>query len=520
MLRWTVGLANGVFNIRPRESVLTLAAFILWLSVACHRNVGSPTAVPTAGTQAATAPTTLAPVVPVPNNPPSLTPRPSSTPYASSLPLPTPDEQLVESYVVQYGDTLSGIGLAFDISIAELVASNDLASENDVIHVGQTLQIPLSITRTGPQMILLPDSEVVYSPAYLGFDLEAFVSQYDGYLNHLTSPVNGTHVSAVKILEQVARQNSIGSRVLLALLEHYGGWVTQAQPHSYQALGPSNLYYDETFYLQLSWAANRISEGYYGYKRKGNFPVRFSDASRAMLPAGLNAGTVGILNVLAVNGDYDTWESDARDFLDTYRRLFGDPLALAFEPVVPISLTQPPLRLPWETGETFYYTGGPHAAYLSDTGWAAVDFAPPDIVGNCFYSGLNVTAAADGRLVLADEGEVYLDLDGDGNLETGWVLLYLHVAANEDVTHGQLVSAGTPLGYASCEGGFATSSHLHLARRYNGEWIAAGGTVPLVLSGWRFDADVGQYDGTASRDGVTKTACDCSDDTMNALVGE
>jgi LasA protease len=304
------------------------------------------------------------------------------------------------------------------------------------------------------------------------------------------------------------------------LLEHYGGWVTQSPPPLYQPLGTANPYYKESFYLQLSWAANRVNEGYYGYKGNGNLAVRFGDSSRALVPAGLNAGSAGIFNILALNGDWETWETESQDFMETYRRLFGDPLARTFEPLVPFDLTQPTLNLPWEVGGTFYYTGGPHAAYGSRSAWAAVDFAPPDIKGSCYYSQKNVTAAAQGRVYLAGPGEMYLDLDGDGNLQTGWVLLYLHVVASDEVSHGQLVTAGTPLGYASCEGGVSNSSHVHLARRFNGEWLAADGPIPLVLSGWQFRAGAGQYDGTAVRDGATKTACECWDAVMNALVGE
>jgi LasA protease len=436
------------------------------------------------------------------------------------MPLPTPQGQFYETYVVQPGDTLGGISYAFDVSIADLVELNNLETETAIIHVGQSLNVPLNVSREGPQRTLLGDSEVVLSPAYLGFDPEQFVDQQGGYLSKFTSAVNGVHTSGAGILKRVARQNSVGYRVLLALMEHYGGWVTQAQPTTYQPFGPTNPYYEESFALQAGWLANRINEGYYGYKQNGTFPVRFSDGTRAMVPAGLNAGSAGIWNVLARNCEWETWESEAEEFLETYRRLFGEPAALVFEPVIPENLTQPALRLPWEAGEVFYYTGGPHAAYLSESAWAAVDFAPPDIIGNCFYSSKNITAAADGRLVVAEDGEIYVDLDADGNLETGWVLFYLHMALNEAVAHGDVVVAGTPIGYASCEGGFATSSHLHFARLYNGEWMPADGPVPLVLSDWQFKAGIGQYDGTASRNGVTKTACDCSDDSLNALTAD
>jgi murein DD-endopeptidase MepM/ murein hydrolase activator NlpD len=436
------------------------------------------------------------------------------------MPLPTPRSPLIELYVVQPGDTLGGISQAYDLALEELMAFNGLVTESAILQIGQVLQIPLQVSRSGPPAVLLPDSEVVYSPAYLDFDVGAFVKEKGGYLAAYSEMVNGTWISGAEIVSRVARQYSVGPRVLLTLLEYYGGWVTQPQPPTYQPLGPANPYYEEGFFLQLSWVANRVNEGYYDYKRSGSVAVRFDDGSHAVVPAGLNAGSVGIQNVLAVNGDWESWETQMLAFRATYRRLFGDPFARAVEPLVPGDLTQPPLRLPWESGQTFYYTGGPHAAYGSRSAWAAVDFAPPDIKGSCYYSQKNITAAADGRVFVGDTGETYLDLDGDGNLQTGWVLLYLHVIARDDVTHGQLVLAGAPLGYASCEGGISNSSHLHLARRYNGEWMAADGPVPLVLSGWQVQAGLAQYDGTMVRGGVTKTACECWDEVMNAVAGE
>jgi LasA protease len=494
-----------------------LAFIVIMLTVSCHRNAPSPSRTPQT-TEGVVAPdsATVAPGAPIPTSQPDVSP----TPYASAMPLPTPQGELFEAYVVQPGDTLGGISLAFDVSINELVDLNGLESEAAIIHVGQTLQVPVTVARSGPQTILLPDSEVVLSPTYVGFNTEDFVQQQGGYLADFTAPVDGVHVSGAQIIDRVARQNSVGPRVLLALMEHYGGWVTQPQPSSYQPFGPANAYHDESFLLQVGWGANQVNEGYYGYKRRGDFPVSFSDGSRAMVPNGVNAGSAGIWNILAANANWETWEAESADFMDTYRRLFGDPETRVFEPIVPSDLVQPALQLPWDEGATFYYTGGPHAAYYNGTAWAALDFAPPDILGNCFYSGMDITAAADGRVILAEDGETYLDLDGDGNLETGWVLLYLHLGANDSLSDGELVSAGTALGYASCEGGYATESHLHLARRYNGEWMAADGPVPFVLAGWQFHAGAAQYDGTATRGGVTKTACNCADDALNALVGE
>ncbi len=85
-----------------------------------------------------------------------------------------------------------------------------------------------------------------------------------------------------------------------------------------------------------------------------------------------------------------------------------------------------------------------------------------------------------------------LDLDGDGDETTGWTIFYLHLATTGRVTAGTQVNAGDNLGHPSCEGGFSTATHMHIARRYNGEWIpvychqcAPGQERPtFVMSGW------------------------------------
>ncbi len=452
---------------------------------------------------------------------PAVAPIPPALPTATSippLPLPTPMDPLVEYYTVQPGCTLGGISYAYDIPLEDLLAMNGLESDSAIIRVGQTLHVPLRLHRVGPAVPLLPDSEVVYSPAYVDFKVADFVQQQGGYLASYSERVNGIELNGAEIINRLARQYSVGPRVLLALLEYYGGWVTHPQPTGNYPLGRANPYGDR-LYLQLSWAAARVNQGYYGYKRSGSIAVRFRDGSRALIPAGLNAGTAGIQTILARNSDWDTWQTEIGPdgFIQTYKRLFGDPFARVVEPLVPITLTQPTLRLPWQSGETFYLTGGPHAAYGDGSAWAAIDFGPPDVLGSCNYSQKYITAAADGQVFLGSKGEVYLDLDADGNLQTGWVLLYLHLAAKDELTQGQMVTAGTPLGFASCEGGLADSSHLHFARRYNGEWMAAAGPVPMVLSGWRVKAGLGQYDGEMIHGAETKVACECWDES-NALL--
>jgi hypothetical protein len=109
-------------------------------------------------------------------------------------------------------------------------------------------------------------------------------------------------------------------------------------------------------------------------------------------------------------------------------------------------------------------------------------------------------------VVRSERGVVALDLDGDGREETGWVLIYMHVAEQDRVGFGTWVETNTPLGHPSCEGGKATGTHVHLARKYNGEWLAADNPLPMVLSGWVAHAGELSYEGTLEKPGQIVSA--------------
>jgi LasA protease len=94
---------------------------------------------------------------------------------------------------------------------------------------------------------------------------------------------------------------------------------------------------------------------------------------------------------------------------------------------------------------------------------------------------------------------VVIDLDEDGDERTGWVLFLFHMASNDRITAGTYVERGDPIGHPSCEGGQATGTHVHVARRYSGEWIPAGGALPFVLDGWIAGYGNQPYQGTLTR---------------------
>jgi LysM repeat protein len=476
----------------------------------------------------------VTPTLPVPTNAnpvegtsditPWPTPLPTPTPAVPPMPIPTPAGPPTDTYVVQPGDTLSTIALhRCGCGVEELAALNGMADPAS-LQAGQSLLIPIKADRVGPASPLLPDSEVVYGPSYVDFNVANFIQRQGGYLANYTELVNGKAYSGAEIVEMVSQHFSVGPRTLLALLEYRSGWVTGMPATESAQYYPIVSAYGARagLFFQLSWAANHVNEGYYGYKRQGTLAFRLADGSRVLAANGLNAGTVGIQNVLAMTSDWETWPQavGSGGFIRTYNTLFGDPSARAVEPLVPASLTQPELRLPWEGGHTWYFSGGPHAAWGEGSAWAALDFAPTDVRGHCAISRERATAAAPGLVLRSGDGQVLIDLDGDGHEQTGWVLFYLHVTPAENVQAGTRLAQGDVVGYPSCEGGVADSSHLHFARRYNGEWMAADGPLPMVLSGWTAVGGVGQYEGRLVKGNEVRQACECWEDEKNGLISD
>ena len=88
-----------------------------------------------------------------------------------------------------------------------------------------------------------------------------------------------------------------------------------------------------------------------------------------------------------------------------------------------------------------------------------------------------------------------IDQDDDGYEQTGWTLLYLHIATKDRIEVGDWVEVGDRIGHPSCEGGRSTGTHVHVARRHNGEWVPADGALPFTLSGWEARAGTIAYKG-------------------------
>ena len=249
-------------------------------------------------------------------------------------------------------------------------------------------------------------------------------------------------------------------------------------------------------YNQVSWLADQLNKGYYGWKYRGATILDAPDGNRLYFDSRLNAATIAVQFAIAQFRNVQQWEADIGEagLYETYRLLFGDPFAEAFE-TVPADLGQPDLTLPFPRGDVWRFTGGFHGGWGNGSAWSAIDFAPPDnnVPRRCYTSAYPITAIARGMIALMDEGLIVLDLDEDGDDGSGWTILYLHISAHDALRVGQLVDVGNILGYASCLGGFSTATHLHIARLFNGEWIPAdcnrcptGRHIPpFIMSNWK-----------------------------------
>jgi LasA protease len=427
--------------------------------------------------------------------------------YPENTVITTPGSVPVDTapllYYTQAGDTLPVVAIRFGVNIDDVTSPSGSIPKTGLLTPNTLLIIPHMLVNTTSPVKIIPDSELVYSPSAVDFDVEDFINQAGGYLSRYKEWLGSTQwTSGAEIVQKIATENSINPRLLLALVEYQGGWVygqpANAKQEDYP-LGKVELSL-KGLYSQLAWAVNQLSIGYYGWREGWVTDIQLSDGISARLAPDLNSGTVAIQYYFAQIYETPGWLGaiDATTgFPALYDRMYGNPWirAMEVEPLYPPNLSQPEMILPFLVGQVWSYTGGPHGAWERDGARAAIDFAPGSTESGCVKSNAMVVASAPGLIVRASHGAIIEDLDGDGNEQTGWDILYLHVN-DLRVEAGGWVETGDYLGHPSCEGGIATGTHVHIARKYNGEWISADGPLPMVLSGWTVHAGSAPYEGT------------------------
>ena len=438
---------------------------------------------------------------------PTPTASPAPKPY-TERPLYSPGE-LVD-YTAQSGDTLSNLAFRFNTTVDEILEANPIIPDDaTTLPPDLPMKIPIYYEPLwGSQFQIIPNCAFINGPAQIGFDVEEFVESQPGWFKNHQQFAAEQQRTGAEIISYISSSFSVSPKLLLAILEYQTGALSNPTPPDNLAAYP--LGYVRTgyhgLYIQIVWAANTLNQGYYGWLTNHLDTIEYLDQTIEHPDPWQNAATVALQYYFSKTEPKPAYyyTISPEGFLNTYQAYFGDPWTC--EPHIPGSLSQPEMQLPFERGKTWAYTGGPHTGWGQGDPLAALDFAPPSEAGGCEITSEWAVAVAPGIIARAEPGLVELDLDGDSDVRTGWVLLYLHLGSQHIVRLGKVLEPGDFIGHPSCEGGESTGSHIHIARKYNGEWIPASGIIPFNLDGWIAHEGQVEYQGTLTRFSETVTA--------------
>jgi LasA protease len=468
--------------------------------------------------------------VPAPRTIPTAKPSPSflaSATRIASTPVPTRASYnpgtLVE-YLAQSGDTLPALAAHFNSTVQEIRSANPILPQDvTTLPPGLPMKMPIYYQSLwGSSYKIIPDQEFIFGPSQKKFNTVSFVNSQPGWLKNYEEFVGGRQRKGGELIDYLSTNFSISPRVLLAIAQYQTSALTQNEfdPNNVYPLGIIDIN-RKGIYWQLHRAVNILSLAYYGWRTGTLKTIDHKDGTIEKPDPWLNSATTALHVYYAqiLSGEEYEKAIHSDGFILTYQQLFGDPWENTSDHI-PGMLQQPNLVLPFAPGKAWTYTGGPHAAWGENTDLTAVDFAPPLPIGGCTNTAEYSVAMADGKVVRSDNGVVILDLDGDGDEKTGWAILYLHVANEDRVKLGTQLRRGDLIGHPSCEGGTATGTHIHIARKYNGEWIAADGPIEFIMEGWRVKNGNVPYQGELVRFSTVVRASPFSAKTSEIFSGK
>lgn len=428
-------------------------------------------------------------------------------------------------YVAQTGDSLPALAARFNTTVEEILKANTFIPSNaTTMPPGMPMKIPIYYQPFwGTSYQIIPDSLFINGPAQRGFNSSEFVANYPGWLNRYSGYASGEQRTGAEMVDLIALNYSVSPRLLLGLLEYQSGALSE--PDVPEAVGEYFLGNRDIrrrgLYMQLMWAANTLNNSYYAWRNGELTSFEHRDGRLERPDPWQNAATVALQYYFSLSPDSQAYaKAIGQDgFAQVYRNLFGDPWS-GIEAHIPGSLIQPEMKLPFRSGVEWALTGGPHTNWGSGQPYTSLDFAPGALTGGCTPTEEWTTAVAPGIVARSEPGTVVLDLDGDSDERTGWIVFYFHVGTEGRAPIGTQVQTGDPLGHPSCEGGKTTGTHVHIARKYNGEWIPAEGVLAFNLEGWVAFNGAIPYKGGLKRNTQIITANESSDTSSHIYAGD
>lgn len=441
----------------------------------------------------------------------------SGTPkYYEKRPNYMPGEPV--DYIVQPGDTVAALASRFNTSQSEILKANPIIpAVTTTLPPGMPMKIPIYFkSQWGSPFQILPDSLFANGPAQIGFSARSFVDRQPGWFKYFTAYTGEQNRRGGEIIDYIATTYSISPRLLLALLEYQTGALTHKHRpediNTNSVLGFTGVNSNQLT-TQLNKLSNYLNNYYYEYREGRELEYQLLDGSLYRIDPWQNAATAALQHYFAMTDPPKEFfhAIGPEGFQATYVALFGE---IEDHPdYIPGSLTQPKFTLPFKEGDSWAFTGGPHPGWGDGAPNSAIDFAPPSSASGCVPSDEWVRVPAGGTIVRTDTGVAVLDLDDDKDERTGWDIFFLHLLTSSIPPVGTKLNTGDAIGHPSCDGGTSTGTHFHIARKFNGEWISAGGIIPFEFDDWKVENGSGAYSGKIKRYSSTVIACECADYT-------
>ncbi len=392
-------------------------------------------------------------------------------------------------YTVQSGDNLAYLAWRFGCAKHEILFHNpEIPKDITTLPQGYAMKMPIYYKPFwGSSYQILPDALFVNGPASIGFDVETFLSSTPGWFKNYSAKLDGQTKTASQIINYFAQRFSISPRVLLVLIEFQTGALSQPEkPLNVEAGLLGFRHVQSNFMAQLSHAANALNAAFYDYSNMKLEQFVGRDGLVENIDPWQNAATVAFHVYFSklLEGDAYQKAIGPDGLARTYMGMFGNPWQNE-EGQIPGSLRQPEMILPFMEPGVWSFAGVEESIWASGKTWSSILFTPTGDSQICSRTNSATIAVADGIVARSEFGTVVLDLDGDGDERTGWVVVYTALANDGRATQDEVLLQGNQLGRANCVADKISNLGLQVARKYNGQWMPATlDALPFTLSGW------------------------------------